>query len=179
MTPLLELVHRKLQGIEESGTYVGDDIVVIARDHILESLHTLRHDPAFAFDMLSDLTVVDYIGQEPRFELVYHLYSLEHGHRLRVKVPIPDGDDCWAPTATRIWKAANWAEREAWDLYGVRFQGHPDLRRILMYEEFVGHPLRKDYPQNGRQPLLRRPDAPTTDDQTTRLLEGSHERNVS
>ena len=88
-------------------------------------------------------------------------------------------DECWVPSICSLWLAANWAEREAWDLYGVRFEGHPDMRRILMYDEFVGHPLRKDYPQNARQPLLRRPDATPTDDQTTRLLEDSHDRRTS
>jgi NADH-quinone oxidoreductase subunit C len=131
-------------------------------------------------EMLSDMTVVDYLGQEPRFEAVYHLYSLTHKHRVRVKAPIKDASEqeCWIDTVSDLWAAANWAEREAWDLYGVRFRGHPDLRRILMYDEFEGHPLRKDYPQNARQPLVRRPDAPPTDDLTSRLREGSHDRRV-
>jgi NADH-quinone oxidoreductase subunit C len=131
-------------------------------------------------DMLTDLTVVDYLGQTPRFEVVYHLYSVTHRHRLRVKVPVADAteSECWVDSATGLWQSANWAEREAWDLYGVRFRGHPDLRRILMYDEFKGHPLRKDYPQNARQPLVRRPDAPATDDLTSRLRQDSHDRRV-
>jgi len=168
------------EAIVESGSHVGDEIVVVHREHLLAALATLRDDPELTFEMLTDLTVVDYYRQTPRFEVVYQLYSLTHRHRVRVKVRIDEAqEECWVPTATALWKAANWAEREAWDLYGVRFVGHPDLRRILMYEEFVGHPLRKDYPQNGRQPLVRRPDAPTTDDQTTRLLEASHDRRTS
>ncbi|MEM6294446.1 MAG: NADH-quinone oxidoreductase subunit C [Myxococcota bacterium] len=166
--------------ILESGSYLGDEMAIVARDRLLDVLAFLRDDDAMAFNMLTDLTVVDYLGQSPRFEVVYQLYSLTQKHRVRIKVQVEDADEhCWVPSASHLWKAANWAEREAWDLYGVRFEGHPDLRRILMYDEFVGHPLRKDYPQNARQPLLRRPDAPPTDDQTTRLLEGSHDRRTS
>lgn len=164
----------------ESGSHCGDEIAVVHREHLIDVLTVLRDDPTLCFEMLTDLTVVDYLGQTPRFEVVYQLYSLMHKHRVRIKVRVDeDPAECWVPTATHLWKAADWAEREAWDLYGVRFEGHHDLRRILMYEEFVGHPLRKDYPQNGRQPLIRRPDAPPTDDQTTRLLERSHDRRVS
>lgn len=178
---VLDILHQQLpDAIEESGSYVGDEIAVIKREHLIETLSLLRDHTDLAFDMLSDLTVVDYLSQDPRFEVVYHLYSLGHKHRIRIKVRIGETEDeCWVPTATGLWHAANWSEREAWDLYGVRFEGHPDLRRILMYEEFVGHPLRKDYPQNARQPLIRRPDAPPTDDQTTRLLTASHDRRRS
>jgi NADH-quinone oxidoreductase subunit C len=175
---VLELLKARLpHAVLETGSYVGDDMALVDRAHLVEALTLLRDDPELDFAMLSDLTVVDWLGQAPRFEVVYQLYSLRHKHRVRIKVGVPE-DDCWAPTATGLWHAAAWAEREAWDLYGVRFSGHPDLRRILMYEEFVGHPLRKDYPQNGRQPLIRRPDAPSTDDQTTRLLDHSHDRRV-
>jgi NADH-quinone oxidoreductase subunit C len=176
---VLDVLLREVpDAIEESGSYVGDEMAVIVRDRLVEALELLRDHEDLKMDMLTDLTVVDYHTQTPRFEVVYQLYSLAHKHRLRVKVRIGDGDDCFVPTATQLWQAANWAEREAWDLYGVRFEGHPDLRRILMYDEFVGHPLRKDYPQNARQPLIRRPDAPPTDDQTTRLLEHSHDRRL-
>jgi len=100
-----------------------------------------------------DLSAVDYLGQEPRFELVAHLYSLTHNHRLRVKTRVPETDPA-VSSLTGLWKAANWLEREVWDMFGIRFSGHPDLRRILLYEGFVGHPLRKDYPVNRRQPLV-------------------------
>jgi NADH-quinone oxidoreductase subunit C len=177
---VLEILRQELpEAIEDSGSYAGDEIVVVFRDHLSKTLTALRDHPQLAFNMLTDLTVVDYLGQTPRFEVIYQLYSLGKKHRVRVKCRVDDGADCWVPTASHIWWSANWAEREAWDLYGVRFEGHPDLRRILMYEEFIGHPLRKDYPQNARQPLIRRPDAPSTDDQTTRLLESSHDRRVN
>jgi len=177
---LTALERRFGDAIVETGSYVGDEIAIVTRDRILEVLTWLRDTPQMGFDMLTDLTVVDYLEQSPRFEVIYQLYSLGNKHRVRLKVHVEEApQQCWVPSATSLWHAANWAEREAWDLYGVRFEGHPDLRRILMYEEFVGHPLRKDYPQNARQPLLRRPDAPPTDDQTTRLLEDSHDRRTS
>jgi len=168
------------ESILETGTYVGDEMAIVPRERLIEVLRWLRDGASMAFAMLTDLTVVDYLGQTPRFEVVYQLYSLTHKHRVRIKVHVDEApEQCWVPTATALWKAADWAEREAWDLYGVRFEGHPDMRRILMYDEFVGHPLRKDYPQNARQPLIRRPDATPTDDQTTRLLEDSHDRRTS
>jgi NADH-quinone oxidoreductase subunit C len=173
------LEQRHPDAILETGSYVGDDMALVERDALLGVLRTLRDDPELEFDMLSDLTVVDWLGQSPRFEVVYQLYSLRHKHRVRLKVAVGETeDDAWVDSATSLWHSANWAEREAWDLYGVRFRGHPDLRRILMYEEFVGHPLRKDYPQNARQPLIRRPDAVPTDDVTTRVMEDSHDRTV-
>lgn len=177
---VLEILRRLAPAgaIEDAGSYVGDAMAVISRDHLLQVLQLLRDHEDLRMQMLSDVTAVDYLGQIPRFEVVYELYSLTHKHRLRVKVRVGE-DDCWVPSAVGLWHAANWGEREVWDLYGIRFAGHPDLRRILMYEEFVGHPLRKDYPQNARQPLIRRPDAPPTDDQTTRLLDTSHDRRFS
>ena len=92
-------------------------------------------------------------GDEYRFEVVYHLYSLTKNHRLRLKVPVASADPV-VDSVTSIWKAANWYEREVWDMFGVKFAGHPNLTRILLYESFVGHPLRKDYPINKRQPLI-------------------------
>jgi NADH-quinone oxidoreductase subunit C len=136
----------------------GDHTVVVARGALVDLLRYGRDEPALAFDMLTDLTAVDYLkypGREDgaRFEVVYHLYSLAHNHRLRVKVRVEE-DDAVVPTAVPLWPIADWLEREVWDMFGVRFEGHPDLRRLLMYEEFVGHPLRKDYPINRRQPLI-------------------------
>ncbi|MCM8811590.1 MAG: NADH-quinone oxidoreductase subunit C [Candidatus Omnitrophica bacterium] len=88
-----------------------------------------------------------------RFEVVYHFYSLETGHRLRLKVPVEE-DSPQVDSLTPVWASADWFEREVWDMFGIRFKGHPNLKRILMYEEFQGHPLRKDYPVNRRQPLI-------------------------
>jgi NADH-quinone oxidoreductase subunit C len=103
--------------------------------------------------MLTDLTCVDYHGEEPRFEVVYHLYSVSKKQRVRLKARVSEASP-ELPSATSLWASANWMEREVWDLYGVRFRGHPDLRRILLYEGFEGHPLRKDYPKEKRQPLV-------------------------
>jgi len=136
----------------------GDATAVVDRAAILDILAFCRNDAALGFEMLMDLTAVDYgkfPGREdgPRFEVVYHLYSLTHNHRVRLKV-IVEEDAPVVPTAVPLWPIANWFEREVWDMFGIRFEGHPDLRRLLMYEEFQGYPLRKDYPINKRQPLI-------------------------
>jgi len=141
-------------------SYRGDDTLVVDATKIFDVMKTLRDDPELAMTMLVDLTAVDYLGREPRFEVVYHLRSFKSGARLRVKAPVAEPEDGSNPSIDSIdslWASANWNEREVWDLYGIKFRGHPDLRRILMYEEFVGHPLRKDYPKEKRQPLVRRP----------------------
>ena len=121
-------------------------------------LRFCRDDAALRFDMLMDLTAVDYLtypGREepPRFEVVYHLYSVPHNHRVRIKAGVEE-DDPVVPTAVPLWPIANWFEREVWDMFGLRFAEHPDLRRLLLYEQFEGHPLRKDYPVSRRQPLI-------------------------
>lgn len=135
----------------------GDATALVEPDRLVETFRFLRDDPACGFDMLMDVTAVDYLGYPdrsgPRFEVVYHLYSLGRNKRLRLKVGVPAADPV-VPTALEIWPSANWMEREVWDLYGIRFAGHPDLRRLLLYEEFEGHPLRKDYPKERRQPLV-------------------------
>lgn len=132
----------------------GDDTAIVKSEKLVEIMTFLRDDPSCSFEMLTDLTGVDLLGhQEPRFEVVYHLYSLTKNHRLRIKVQAGEEDPS-VPSILSIWKAANWMEREAWDLYGINFVGHPDLRRILLYPEFEGHPLRKDYDREARQPLI-------------------------
>ena len=133
----------------------GDVVAVLDRSVSVEACQLLRDDPGLRFNFLMDLTAVDYLdfGRVPRFEVVYNLYSLMKNLRLRLRVPVPE-DDPVVRSVTHLWKAANWAEREVWDMFGIRFEGHPNLKRILMYEEFEGHPLRKDYPVNRRQPLI-------------------------
>lgn len=150
----------------------GDETAIIAPERLHETVKWLRDTPGLEFDMLTDLTAVDYLdqggsphGKGTRFEVVYHLYSVSRGHRLRLKIGVDlpeevDDNGVAHPTVDTIsdlYGNANWTEREVWDLYGIRFEGHPDPRRILMYEEFVGHPLRKDYRKDRRQPLIRRP----------------------
>ena len=147
----------------DSHSHVGDATVLVPVDGARECLQRLRDDSGLAFNLLIDLTAVDYLGREPRFELVYHLASLDLSpppdqpsrirHRLRVKVGVTE-KSCEADSIVSLWDAANWYEREVFDMYGVHFRGHPDLRRILLYDEFQGHPLRKDYPKERRQPLV-------------------------
>ena len=141
--------------ILESGSQHGNEWARVRRDAWRAVCEFLRDDPATRLDMFTDLTAVDRFGREPRFDVVVFLYSLEKKHRVRLYAGVPE-EDPTLDTLVPLWAGANWFEREAYDLYGVRFRGHPDLRRILMYPEFVGHPLRKDYPKEKRQPLVRR-----------------------
>jgi len=131
----------------------GDDCAFVAKDRIAEVCRFLRDDPNLRFNMAPYVTAVDYLGQEARFEVVYNLLSTAAGGRIRLRVKVPE-QDCVVPSVTSVWRGADWFERYCFDMYGIRFTGHPDLRRLLMYDEFVGHPLRKDYPLRGRQPLV-------------------------
>ncbi len=139
----------------ETGTQHGDEWARVRRDAWVAVATFLRDDPATKMEMFIDLTAVDRFSTEPRFDVVVHLYSVSLKQRVRLYGGVPE-DDPTLETLVGVWAGANWFEREAYDLYGVRFKGHPDLRRILMYPEFVGHPLRKDYPKEKRQPLVRR-----------------------
>ena len=156
---ILARVRERLgAGVLDTHAYRGDHTAILARAALTEALAFCRDDAALRFAMLIDLTAVDYLkypGREdgPRFDVVYHLYSVDHNHRLRLKVPV-EQDDASVPTASGLWPIANWLEREVWDMYGLRFADHPDLRRLLLYEQFEGHPLRKDYPVSRRQPLI-------------------------
>jgi NADH-quinone oxidoreductase subunit C len=136
----------------------GDHAALVDLRALPEVLQFCRDDAALRFDMLMDFTAVDYLtypGREdaPRFEVVYHLYSVPHNHRVRIKAGVEE-DAPVVPTAVPLWPIANWLEREVWDMFGLRFADHPDLRRLLLYEQFEGHPLRKDYPVSRRQPLI-------------------------
>jgi len=150
---LRRLIDAHGDALESTHARLGDATALVRPEKLVEVMRFLRDDSELHFDMLMDLTCVDYLGREPRFEMVYHLYSLERGHRLRVKAGAPE-EPGRVPSLCELWASANWMEREVWDLYGVHFDGHPDLRRILLYEEFEGHPLRKDYPKERRQPLV-------------------------
>jgi NADH-quinone oxidoreductase subunit C len=164
MDSLLEKVRGLLgEAVIDSHSHLGDATVLVASERIAEVLQLLRDHEEMRFNLLVDLTAVDYLGRDPRFEVVYHLASIDGEprgtepcrmrHRLRVKTGVPE-EPCELDSVVELWPAANWMEREVFDLYGVRFKGHPDLRRILLYEEFEGHPLRKDYPKERRQPLV-------------------------
>ncbi len=188
MTPLMEKVLRELGDLViEHHRERGDDRIHVARHDILAAARVLRDSPQLGFDMLLDVTAIDYLGQPdgfrqqpriwdanrtvmrqaqpsrhrltipepgplPRFAVVYHLLSTRLIHRLRIKCRVP-ADDPALPSVTSVWPGANWLERETYDLYGIRFTNHPDLRRIYLYDEFVGHPLRKDYGKHDEQPV--------------------------
>ncbi|NOZ79096.1 MAG: NADH-quinone oxidoreductase subunit D [Acidobacteria bacterium] len=122
----------------------GHTVLTVEREHLVDVLRSLKETPGLDCDFLADICGVDYPQRDTRFDVVYHLGSLEHGHRFRVKVPVAE-DDATLPSAYGIWKAADWFEREAYDMFGIRFDGHPDLKRILTHEAFHGHALRKDY----------------------------------
>jgi NADH-quinone oxidoreductase subunit C len=155
----------------ETHAFRGDETATVARAKIVEICSWLRDHAELKFDMLSDMTAVDYLVSRPiptapgagdgeeayRYEVIYHLLSTSTKKRLRLKVRVTEGEP-EVGTACEVWPIANWLEREIWDMYGLRFKGHPELRRILLYEEFEGHPLRKDYPKEKRQPLVRRPE---------------------
>ncbi len=153
---LIEIIKNKFPDlVVDSHSRHGDQTVVIRKEGIATLAKFLKYDPQLDFNMLMDLTAVDYLkmNKSPRFEVVYHFYSLANNFRLRVKCPI-DIADPELDSLVSFWPAANWFEREVWDMFGIKFKGHPNLKRLLMYEEFVGHPLRKDYPYNKRQPLI-------------------------
>lgn len=139
---------------EES--YRGDFTIVVPREKVVEVCKYLRETDYHLFDLFIDIAAVDYskyVKQEPeRFALIYQIYSLRYKERIRVKTFVPESDPR-IQTITGIWAAANWFEREAFDMMGIEFDGHPDLRRILCHDDFVGHALRKDYPIQKRQKL--------------------------
>jgi NADH-quinone oxidoreductase subunit C len=188
LSPMMRRVTEILGSrIIEYRSFRGEDRIHVAREHIVEVGQILRDDAELAFDLLLDVTAVDYLGQpddfertpqiwdqdrpvlhrrparrhelvlpprgpHPRFAVVYHLTATTRLHRLRIKCRVPENDPTIA-SLTPVWPGANWLERETYDLYGIQFIGHPDLRRIYLNEEFVGHPLRKDYGKWDEQPI--------------------------
>lgn len=154
---LLDLLKSKFgDAILETHSQFGDDTAVVSPAAWREVALFLRDDPRCAMSMFTDLCGVDYPDRDPRFEVVCHLRSLQHAHRIRIKARVgnEDGTGAELDSLVPVWKGANWFERETFDMIGVTFTGHPDLRRILMYPEFQGHPLRKDYPAQKAQPLV-------------------------
>ncbi|MBP1766434.1 MAG: hypothetical protein H6P98_549 [Candidatus Aminicenantes bacterium] len=151
---ILELVRIEFPaGVRETANSLGDEVAVIEKGALLQIAAFLRDGPG-KFDMLLDLTCVDYAREDPRFEMVYHFFSLSRNQRIRIKTRLGEGD-LRISSLTSLWKNADWLEREVYDLFGIHFEGHPDLRRLFMYDGFEGHPLRKDYPLRRRQPLIR------------------------
>jgi NADH-quinone oxidoreductase subunit C len=155
--------------ILDSRVSLGDAEIRINADKVLECCKLLQLDADLQFDLLVNVTAVDYMDTEfmnrpdERFEVVYHLLSLKTKNRLRIKVAVGEKDPK-VDSVTSVWAGANFMESEVWDMFGISFTGHPGLTRILMYEEFKGFPLRKDYPVQGKQPRipLRKPEVENT-----------------
>ncbi len=159
-TAVLDQLERALPGVAyEVAPSTDQPTLYVPRDRLVDTCRVLRHESALSFDLLADLTAVDWFPREPRFEVVYHLARLGLGGlapaRLRVKVRLP-GDDPRVATVSGVWPNADWLEREVWDLFGIVFEGHPDLRRLLMPDDWEGHPLRKDYPVQINRPVEAR-----------------------
>jgi NADH-quinone oxidoreductase subunit C len=136
------------EAVEDARIFRDEVTLYIRPAHFLRACEFLRDEPGLKFSFLADVTALDLYPQEPRFELVYHLLSLETARRLRLKVRVP-GENPHFVTAVPVWPSANAFEREVFDLFGIIFDGHPFLQRLLLPEEWEGHPLRKDYPTEG------------------------------
>jgi len=150
--PLAALQREHPEWIVEVIIAFGETTIITAREHIVAVCSFLKTTPELEFNFLADLCGVDRgPEEEPRFEVNYHLFSTTKHHRLRLKVLLAE-DDARVPTVTGVWRTANWHERETYDLFGVIFDGHPDLRRILLPDDWEGHALRKDFPLRGYEP---------------------------
>lgn len=140
------------QDIVSSHEDLGDETIVVKAEALKAVLTYAKESSETRFDLLLDICGVDYLGRYPRFEVVYHLYSISLNHRIRIKVLLSE-ENCRIPTCVDLWKSADWFERETFDMLGIHFEGHPNLKRLLLFEGFEGHPLRKDYPINQRQKI--------------------------
>ncbi|HVR87635.1 MAG TPA: NADH-quinone oxidoreductase subunit C [Planctomycetota bacterium] len=149
MDPIEAVKTKFADQVLGTGSHAGQPWVDVKRDRILDILRMLRDEQGY--DMLTDLTAVDYLnqGMPERFAIVYNFYSVKDNVRTRVKAWVPEADPT-IDSASSLYRSAPWAEREVWDLMGIRFKGHPDLKRIQLPENYEGHPLRKDYPLTGR-----------------------------
>jgi len=149
-----ETLKEKFPGkILETSNFLGDLCILIEKDAVLDVMTFLKNKP-FDYAMLLDLTCVDEMDRSPRFVMVYHLFSLSSNRRLRIKAGVEEKSPI-LESLSSLWKNADWLEREVFDMFGVSFAHHPDMRRLFMYDEFEGHPLRKDYPLRKRQPKIR------------------------
>lgn len=151
---VMKLKEKFASSILDTKEFRGEVTVTVKKEDIVDVCRFLKTE--LAYNLLTDVTAVDYLGKEPRFMMVYNLYSIPNKDRLRVKAPL--GEEESVATVSTLWNSANWLEREVYDLFGITFDGHPDLRRILMTDDWVGHPLRKDYPLQGpgREPYKGR-----------------------
>jgi NADH-quinone oxidoreductase subunit C len=152
---VVKLKERFAESVLDCKMFRGEVTVTVKKEKILEVLKCLKEDLRYNF--LTDVTAVDYLGQDPRFMVVYNLYSIPNKDRIRIKAPVTENDPS-IDSASAMWNAANWLEREVYDLMGITFNNHPNLVRIMMTDDWVGHPLRKDYPLQGpdREPYKGR-----------------------
>lgn len=153
---ILEKIKEKfIDDVLETSDFRGDLVAVVNKDVIYDVMKFLKTDPALEFNVLMDLTAVDYLWQDrfPRFDVVYHLFSLSNNYRVRIKAGVDEKEPV-IDSLVPLWPIADWFEREVWDMFGIKFKGHPNLKRIMMYDAFQGHALRKDYPIMKRQPLI-------------------------
>ncbi len=152
---VIKLQEKFPTSVIEVKEFRGEVTVTVKKQDILSICKFLKE--TLQYNLLTDVTAVDYLGKDTRFMVVYNLYSIPNKDRLRVKAPVTEGD-CTIDSVCSLWNSANWLEREVFDLFGITFTNHPDLRRILMTDDWVGHPLRKDYPLQGpgREPYKGR-----------------------
>jgi NADH-quinone oxidoreductase subunit C len=158
---IIETLSRTMSvaDVEAIASADGMPTIVVAPQALVATAGALRDTPELRFAFLADITAVDYHPREPRYEIIYLLASLgvagfgDTPKRLRLKVRVPGGEAAVVPTVSGVWPAADWAEREVWDFFGVHFEGHPDMRRLLMPDDWEGHPLRKDFPVQIKQPV--------------------------
>jgi NADH-quinone oxidoreductase subunit C len=149
---VLDLLKERLaREVGDASVSRGVLVLVLAPAELLSTVQRLKSE--FRFDLFLDVTAVDWPTQAPRFEVVYHFYSTEHRVRVRLKTRVPEQDPT-VESLVPLYGSARYMERECHDMYGIVFRGNPDLRPILLYEGFVGHPLRKDYPKRAEQPLV-------------------------
>jgi NADH-quinone oxidoreductase subunit C len=146
------LAIKKLQekfpnSILEVKAFRSEVTVTVVKKEVLDICKFLHSDPDLQYHLLTDLCGVDFFPETPRFEVVYHLYSIKNNQRLRLKTKVGESES--VSSVESVWKVANWYEREAYDLFGITFENHPDLRRIMLWDGYEGHPLRKDFPVEG------------------------------
>ena len=172
LSPTVEALQSRFgDAIRRAEVSCGDTIVFVAAGQSHEILAWLRDEPAQRYDYLIDITAVEYRDRELPLEVVYQLWSMEHKRFLRLKVALPKDQPLTVDSVVDLWEGANWLEREVWDMFGISFAGHPDLRRILMWENYAeGFPLRKDFPLRGRFSRA---------EQTRRALSGELEKHYS
>jgi NADH-quinone oxidoreductase subunit C len=183
-TSLLSLLAEAVPGAPyEPLDAVDQPAILVARDHLIETVRVLRDHPDLQFIVLAELTALDWWPREPRFEMVYLFASIGVSltgaavtpKRLRVKVRLP-GTDAVVPTLSGEWACADWLEREVWDLYGIVFEGHPDLRRLLMPDDWEGHPLRKDYPVQVKVPVATQQSLQLTQEEFIANMQAARQR---